>query len=91
MHCSAGVGRTGTFIALYQLMAELEQSFSLNDKSVGKMSEKQREEHYSSKTIDVFNTTLELRSKRVFMVSEIGLRLRDNTFIWQKCDKLING
>ena len=55
VHCSAGVGRTGTFIALYQLMDLLDV---LSKENSG-----------LSNTIDIFNTVLQLRSKRIMMVS----------------------
>ena len=69
VHCSAGGGRTGTFIALYQIMAQLEEIASISGRGTSGMSEKDWEEYYYPKTIDIFNTVLKLRSKRCQMVS----------------------
>ena len=51
VHCSAGVGRTGTFLALYKLLDDVDE---LLKSKTG--------------TINIFNTVLSLRSKRVEMV-----------------------
>ena len=66
VHCSAGVGRTGTFISLYQFMEildemipeykRLEQSSPTNEKELDEM------------TIDVFNAVFTLRKQRCEMV-----------------------
>lgn len=74
VHCSAGVGRSGTFIALYQIMTELEEIAKYTRPEItGKPGD--WEEHYSSQTIDVFNTVLKLRSKRPQMVSIINANM----------------
>ena len=63
VHCAAGVGRTGTFIALYQLMELLDEQViqyktgRCNKDEIGEM------------TMDVFNTVFQLRKQRCEMVS----------------------
>ena len=59
VHCSAGVGRTGTFIALYKLMEQLDDL----------VPEYKKGGIYQKLTIDIFNTAFKLRTKRVFMVN----------------------
>jgi protein tyrosine phosphatase len=73
VHCSAGVGRSGTFLALYKLMEEVDDilkskgSSAANQKKVGSKSLE-----LSPETINIFNTVLSLRSKRVEMVQTFG-------------------
>ena len=69
VQCSYGVGQTGTFIALYQLIKIL-------DDKIDKMFRKSKKDIIDNAsfylydiTIDVFETVLHLRSKRINMVS----------------------
>ena len=71
VHCSNGMGQTGTFIALYQLM-------DVMDSKMEKMFQKSKKELVESASyylhnisIDVFRTVYELRSRRMKMVSRI--------------------
>ena len=59
VHCSAGVGRTGTLITLYKMMEEIED---LLPKIEGEGAS-------STLSIDIFNTVFNFRSKRMYMVS----------------------
>ena len=71
VHCSNGMGQTGTFIALYQLM-------DVMDSKMEKMFQKSKKElvenasyYLHNISIDVFRTVYELRSRRMKMVSRI--------------------
>ena len=65
IHCSAGVGRSGTFIGLYQLMETLDQIFGKNT------SPETFETVITDNNIDLFNTVFQLRNKRMQMVCSI--------------------
>ena len=66
VHCAAGVGRTGTFIALYELMEILDEKVAKN--KLGNRSESAEDNKDDDLTIDIFNLVLDLRMKRCEMV-----------------------
>ena len=62
VHCSAGVGRTGTLITLYKMMEEIEEL----------MPKVKEQGESSNPSIDLFNTVFNFRSKRMHMVGKIS-------------------
>lgn len=66
VHCSAGVGRTGTFIALYQLMEMLDEKVAKY--KLGSLIASDNSNNLEDLTIDIFNTVFNLRKKRCEMV-----------------------
>ena len=70
VHCAAGVGRTGTFIALYHLMEELDEKVVqyLTEDEPSTSSGNEDDDIDNKITIDVFQTVFNLRKKRCEMV-----------------------
>ena len=66
VHCAAGVGRTGTFIALYQLMEMLDEKVIQYKR--GRSSTSINESELGEITIDIFDTVFKLRKQRCSMV-----------------------
>ena len=68
VHCSAGVGRTGTFIALYQLMEKVENILMERQMSESTTTTSDIATIDGIQHINIFSTVYALRSKRVEMV-----------------------
>ena len=68
VHCSAGVGRTGTFIALYHYMKVLDEMVP-EYKRVQQLGDPTSVD-VSEMTIDIFNHVFDLRKQRCEMVSQ---------------------
>ena len=66
VHCAAGVGRTGTFIALYQLMEILDEKVAKH--KLGYRPGSAGENKDDDLTIDIFKLVMDLRKKRCEMV-----------------------
>ena len=69
VHCSNGIGQTGTFIALYQLMGILDGQMEKMFRNSKKELVDNSSFYLHDITIDVFETVFQLRSKRINMVS----------------------
>jgi protein tyrosine phosphatase len=67
VHCSAGVGRTGTFVSLYQLMETLDEK--MNEYKKEKLADSLVNYERDKITIDIFNTVFNLRRQRCEMVT----------------------
>ena len=69
VHCSAGAGRTGTFIALYQFMEILDEMVP-EYKRLQRISPR-RPEDIEEMAIDIFNHVFILRKQRCELVKNV--------------------
>ena len=75
VHCSEGSGRTGTFIALYRLMEIMDERLqqpSIRNNFQTSTDATSTANQMVTQGIDVFETVLNLRRKRMQMVSKHG-------------------
>ena len=68
VHSSLGVGRTGTFIALLELLDMLDAKLS-EFKQLNRIMPQQTSRIIEETSIDIFNTVFRLRKQRCEMVS----------------------
>ena len=68
VHGKLGVGRTGTFIALLELLDMLEAKLS-EFKQLNRIMPQQTEKIIEETSLDIFNTVFRLRKQRCEMVS----------------------